>query len=100
MNRNLTFILAGVIVLAATGCVDRQAQDQAKKTAEQQADHTPLVSIQPISTANLTETLDITGDVTAGQDASIGAKTSGRLVSVYVKDGDTVAGNQVIAQLD
>ncbi|AIE86554.1 efflux RND transporter periplasmic adaptor subunit [Fimbriimonas ginsengisoli] len=100
MNRTLTFVLAGVMVLAGAGCVNRQAQDQAKKTAQLLGDPIRVVSVQPVSTTSLTETLEITGDVTAGQDATIGSKQSGRVASVFVKDGDTVSAGQLIAQLD
>jgi RND family efflux transporter MFP subunit len=93
-------MLAGVLVLGGTGCVNRQAQEQAKKTAALLGDPVRVVTVQPISTTTLTETLTITGDVTAGEDASVGAKAPGRVVAVYVKDGDAVAANQLIAQLD
>ena len=70
MNRTLTFMLAGVLVLGGTGCVNRQAQEHAKKTAALLGDPVRVVTVQPISTTTLTETLTITGDVTAGEDAS------------------------------
>ena len=42
--------------------------------------------------------MEITGSIVTGDDVQVGAKNAGRLVSVYVKDGDTVKAGQVIAQ--
>ncbi|HVT14012.1 MAG TPA: efflux RND transporter periplasmic adaptor subunit [Fimbriimonadaceae bacterium] len=86
--------------MALTGCVDRQAQQQAKATQKIVSDPTQVVSVMSVSTQPVSDTLEITGQVTAGEDASVGAKTSGKLVGVYVKDGDPVTAGQLLATLD
>jgi RND family efflux transporter MFP subunit len=100
MKRPLLLIAAGVLALAATGCVNRTAQAQAKETAKLLADPVRVVQAQPVSTATLVETVEITGDVTAGEDTNVGAKQPGKVVSVFVKDGDNVTAGQLLAQLE
>lgn len=84
----------------ASGCVDRGRQEDAKKTAEIVTDPAVTVSVQPIQTRRVAETAEITGSIATGEDSAIGAKNSGRLVSVFVKDGSVVAAGQVIAVQD
>jgi RND family efflux transporter MFP subunit len=101
MNRFLLMTAAGVAVLAAGGCaVDRNAQAQAKRTAQIVTDPVPVVSVQPARIESVTEELEITGEIVAGEDTTIGAKQPGRIVAVYVREGDTVQAGQLIATLD
>lgn len=83
-----------------SGCVDRQAQKQAKATQAIVSDPTQVISVMTVMPHPLSDTLEITGQVTAGEDASVGAKTSGKLLTVYVKDGDPVTAGQLLATLD
>lgn len=94
--RKIAFLLVAASLLAS-GCVNRAAQQQAKRTEAQVSDPVRVVKTQPVATSDLTETLEITGQVTTSDDAQIGAKINGRLVAVYVKDGDRVSAGQVIA---
>jgi RND family efflux transporter MFP subunit len=96
-----------VAALAAlmVGCskplgVDRAAQNQAKQTAEILSNPTVSVRAQPITYQTLRDTLEITGEVTTSSDVEVGAKNSGKIVAVYVKDGDPVSAGQVIAIQD
>ncbi len=100
MNRWKTSALLIAAVLTLTGCVDRQAQKQAKATQAIVTDPTQVISVLAVSPQSVSETLEITGQVTAGLDASVGAKQSGKLVSVLVKDGDPVVAGQLIAAQD
>lgn len=100
MKPTLIAIAAGLLVLGVTGCVDRQSQEQAKDTAKTLSDTSHAVTVQEASLKMVEETVEITGDVTAGEDATVGAKTAGKVVAVFVKDGDTVTAGQLIAQLD
>lgn len=88
------------VVLVAGGCVDRGAQKQAKRTEELVSDPVVTVTAQPVGFQTLTENLEITGQVTTASDTQIGAKQSGRIVSVFVKDGDPVIRGQTIAIQD
>lgn len=99
---NLKFGGAALAILALTsvGCVDRARQDQAKVTTQLVSNPTRPVTTQPIQFKTVSETLAITGQVTTSEDTQVGAKRSGRLVSVAVRDGDAVKAGQIIATLD
>lgn len=93
--------LAVVTAYAVTGCkVDRVAQQEAKEVAKVVTD--PVVEVKTISprVAALDETLDVNGEVVTNDDTQISAQTSGKLVSVTVKEGDSISAGQVIAVLD
>ena len=92
--------LIPLIALALVGCVDRKAQDQAKETAKVINDPVAEVVAAPAATKTLQETVVVTGDVTTSDDTQVGPKSSGRVTSVFVEDGDQVAAGQIVAQLD
>jgi RND family efflux transporter MFP subunit len=91
---------AGAALLGAAGCVDRPKQEQAKRTAEIVTDAVPVVAVQTARNETVTEELEITGDIVTGEDSVIGAKQPGKIVAVYVNEGDTVGAGQLIATLD
>lgn len=93
-------LLTLTVALASAGCVDRQAQQQAKATQKIISDPTQVVDVISVQPQLVSETLEITGEVTTSLDAEVGAKHSGKLVAVYVKDGDAVTAGQVIATQD
>lgn len=88
------------LALVSAGCVNRAAQDQAKRTEQIVSDPTVTVSAQPVGLQTLQDTLEITGQVTTAADSQVGAKTSGKIVAVYVKDGDPVTAGQTLAVQD
>jgi HlyD family secretion protein len=98
----MALIIAAVTATAmtATGCVDRKAQEEAKKTGEIVSN--PAVSVQTaaLETRPLRETTEITGQIVTGDQSVIGAKNTGRLVSVLIKDGSAVTTGQVLATQD
>ncbi len=100
MNRWILITAAGAAVLAAGGCVNRPAQEQAKRTGEIVTDPVPVVTVQPARNETVTEELEITGEIVTGEDTVIGAKQPGKIVAVYVKEGDSVAAGSMIASLD
>ncbi|MEZ0326778.1 MAG: efflux RND transporter periplasmic adaptor subunit [Fimbriimonas sp.] len=100
MNRWILLTAAGAAVLATAGCVDRTKQEQAKRTSDVVTDHVTRVTVQPARTESMTEELEITGDIVTGQDTVIGAKQPGKIVAVYVKEGDSVSAGSLIATLD
>lgn len=97
MNKLVYLALAAVLL---TGCVDRTKQAQAKVTEALVLDKAVHVALAPARTKSLTETLDVTGNLTTADDTQIGAKQAGRITAVYVKDGDAVSAGQVIAEED
>lgn len=87
-----------ISVLAIAGCVNREAQQQAKRTEEILGDKTPVVVVEPAREQSVVDELVLTGQLTSSDDSEVGARIAGRLVAVYVKDGDPVSAGQVIAQ--
>lgn len=100
MNRWIYFAFTLTAALALTGCVDRQAQQQAKVTQKIITDPTQVVTVESVMPQAVSETLEITGELATGQDTQVGAKQSSKLVAVYVKDGDPVSAGQLIAVQD
>ena len=98
MRGHIPVILAIALVVAG-GCVNRQAQQQAGRTEKILRDPTIPVNVVSVDTRTIEEHLEITGEVTSGQDSSIGAKVGGRITAVYVREGDAVAAGQTIANM-
>src|SRR6185436_3695845 len=88
------FVALAVLALASVGCVDRAKQQQAKKTQELVTDPVRPVTVESVRMRTVSESLNLTGEVTTSQDSQIGAKRSGRLTSVLVRDGDPVKSGQ------
>jgi len=95
-------LLAALIVFGAvtTGCVNREAQKVAKETQQFIQDKTITVRAQAPVVKSISEELEISGSMLSADDAQVGAQIGGRIVAVYVKDGDPVAAGQVIAKQD
>lgn len=87
-----------LLLVAVGGCVDREAQRQGERTKEIIGDKTVRVSVVTTKETTVSEELEITGEVQTSSDTTVGAKIPGRLVAVYVQDGDLVRQGQVIAQ--
>lgn len=99
-HRATVLALAFVPAVLLCGCVNREAQRQAKRTEAILQDATRPVKVRPVSLQPISETLDVTGEVTTSQDAQVGAKIGGRLVAVYIRDGDPVKAGQLLAIQD
>lgn len=100
MRKNWGIALLALVMVSSAGCVNRAKQDQAKRTQDIVSDPSIAVELQTAKTQSLTETLQVTGEVTTSQDSQVGAKRSGRIVQVYVKDGQPVSAGQLIASMD
>lgn len=92
------FLMAATLVATFTGCVDREAQEQAKRTKALIEDPTIPVKVMQVRETDISDEMEITGQVATSSDVTIGARTAGRLVAVYVRDGEAVAAGQVIAE--
>lgn len=99
--KKTAYLAIGVsLAIALAGCVDRAKQAQAKVVDALVLDKTIHVSVAEPEIKTLTQTLDITGNLTTADDVMIGSKQAGRIVGIYVKDGDPVSAGQVIGQVD
>ncbi|MBV6459009.1 MAG: Multidrug resistance protein MdtA [Fimbriimonadaceae bacterium] len=97
--KNRTPLVALVILgCSLTGCVDRASQQQAKRTEELLTETVKPVVVADVTTQRLQETLTVSGAIQTADDSMVGAKVGGRLVSVFVRDGDPVRAGQVIAR--
>lgn len=96
MRRNEWVVLCAIAVMAS-GCVDRGAQQQAKRTEALLSDPVQPVQVAPAVSRELEERLEITGTIATVDNAPVGAKVGGRIVAVYVQDGDSVRAGQLIA---
>lgn len=95
--KSLGWTIVVALALIAAGCVDRGAQAQAKRTEKLLSDPVQPVQVAPAVTRELVEQLEITGTISTVDNAPVGAKVGGRIVAVYVQDGDQVSAGQVIA---
>lgn len=94
----MALVLSAIAVLG--GCVNRAALKQGKETEQLLQDKVMPVRVRTVATDTLVDTLDITGEVTTSDDTIVAAKLGGRIVAVYVKDGDPVRAGQLIATQD
>lgn len=97
----LSTVSIGVLALFLVGgCVDRKAQEIAKNTQEKVQDQTKPVQVVSVTPSSISQTLEITGDTVSTNDSNVGPKTGGKLLAVYVHDGDHVNAGQLIAKMD
>jgi len=59
----------------------------------------PTYKTSQVETGNIISTISTTGSITSGNNTSIYTSASGEVVSVFVKNGDTVKQGQKIAQI-
>lgn len=91
-----SLVMAGILALG--GCVDRDAQAQAALTKEIVTDTTVPVQTVAVRSEDVAVSMELTGSIVADDDIVISAKTPGRLVAVYVREGDEVSAGQVVAR--
>lgn len=96
MNKTLTLLSLCIL----SGCVNRQAQEQAKKTEAIVNDsHVPVV-IQVLQPTNIQDTVKIHGELAAENDTTLVAKVPGKINKIFVKEGDYVKKDSLILTLD
>ena len=94
------FALLPLVAVSMVGCVNRDAQKEGKQTETIVNDPIKEVTAKPVQVTMIQQTLEITGQITASQDAELGAKQGGRIASVLVGDGDQVHAGQLLASID
>jgi len=100
MNHKIIWSGIAGLALLSSGCVDRQAQKESKATEQIVNNPVKSVNVQAAKTDTVTEDVEVTGDVTASDDTTIGSKQNNRVVNVLVKDGDTVSKGELLATMD
>jgi len=96
--RLIRLSLALLVSVSIIGCVDRAAQSKAKETQAIVTDPKIPVEVEEARRQDVPNVLELTGSISTDSDVEIGAKSPGRLVAVYVSEGDSVRSGQVIAQ--
>ncbi len=92
--------ILGAAVLVLPGCVNREAQEQAKRTQEFVSQPATVVETLAVQGRDLPALIEVTGSIAARDEVSVGPVLPGRLVAVYVREGDQVSAGQLIAQQD
>jgi RND family efflux transporter MFP subunit len=100
MKRISTLGAGAVLALSMSGCVDRAAQQQAKRTEGIVTSNVQTVSTATPTVEPMSDTREITGQITTSEDSNVGPKAGGKIVSVLVNDGDPVTAGQLIAVQD
>lgn len=59
-----------------------------------------MVNVRPAARGDIARTIDVTGSLVALNDVTVGAKSSGKVVAVYPREGEQVAAGQIVAQMD
>ena len=100
-NRIFSMSIAALaVVFTFSGCVDRNAQQEAKRTSEVVNDPLKDVTTASLKQEPVSETIEVNGEVATSTDANVGAKSPGKLAAVYVREGDAVTQGQLLATLD
>lgn len=100
MKRYSLLAIATVIGIAGCAKVDRVAQKEAKETQAIINNPVAEVVVTPVVVKNISQTFEINGDIATSTDSQISSTTSGKIIAVYVKEGDSVSQGQLIARLD
>ncbi len=99
MKKYLKYIIVGIAVLALVGVVAFKiiANNPAAETRRQ---NVPLVKVEKPRRETVVYKFQLTGDVTAIQQAEIFSKVSGNLERVYADMGAPARRNQLLAVID
>lgn len=89
-----------LLLITISGCVNREAQKQAKVTEKILSDPVQLVEIYEAKPEKFTENLTVKGTVVAPEDTNISSKIAGKVLRIYVKEGERINVNQILAVLE
>lgn len=98
--KSVFYLAATAIAICSLGCVNRDAQKQARATEELLANKTVPVEVMTATPTTMQEQLEVTGSISTSDDVTVGAKVGGKITQVFVKEGDSVTAGQPLAQLD
>jgi len=92
LKRFISLALVLLLVALIGGC--------GKKTATQEEEVLVPVEIAKTRLADLTHTLNTTGEIIPFTEVAVAPKVTGRLAAIHVKVGDRVSRGQVLLELD
>jgi RND family efflux transporter MFP subunit len=85
-----------VVLIMPSGC----SRDKAANRTETLRKNPVNVKVQPVQRGAVIHTLDYKGTVMPWKHANIGPETSGRIKTIYKKQGDRVKKGELLAELD
>jgi RND family efflux transporter MFP subunit len=97
MKLNGLVLAMAALMVVLPGCVDREGQAQAEKVEKVVTDTSVSVDVINRAPTDVPRVLDLTGSVATDDDVEVSVKAPGRLIAVYVKEGQSVGVGQVIA---
>ncbi len=96
-NRELYWTMLVVAVGFTAGCGGKAPSSTKSATPVNVA---VQVSTTPAISGSIQQTAFVTGDLTALNDVTVGAKSAGRLAGLYKREGDSVNAGEIVAQID
>ncbi len=96
MRKQIAMLMGLSLVLLLSAC--RGGAPAPRATASETTAVT--VAVAPIKTGNLSEEVEVTGDLVSYADTLVATKIGGKIVEVRVREGDRVRKGQVIAVQD
>ena len=94
MKKKTIWFSVILIVLIAAGGIGYKVYASSRSTASN------TIQTATITTGSLSSTLSSSGNVSAGQSATIKWQTSGKVGDITLKEGDSIEADQVLAALD
>lgn len=92
--QSLRFPIAAIVAFSLVKCSDNKA------ATIPPADDPITVKLQPVVTGNYTRNLQYSGLIASNAEARLSFKIGGIVSKIYVKEGDRVVKNQLLASLD
>jgi RND family efflux transporter MFP subunit len=89
-------VLFLLVVVITSGC----SREKAASRDEAPGNNPVKVSVQPVQRGAVVHTLEYKGTVSPWKRANIGPETSGRIKTIYKKQGDRVKKGDLLAELD
>lgn len=100
MNRKVTALLLGSILLVLLAGCGKPAEKAAEAAPEQEAETVFAVSVTEAVEGVIINYLDLNGDIVAKTTVDTYPDAAGKLSRIFVQVGDTVRKDQVIAEVD
>ncbi len=103
IRKIVTAVGLGVLVLGSGACKRGGEAAEEKSTAKPAtavAKPPTLVGISTVSTSKIEDVVLVTGALNTKSDVTVGVKSGGKLLSVFVREGDVVRAGQIVAKQD
>lgn len=90
----ISTLLLGLFIIALNSC---SSKEEKKPAAANQKSNIKLVKVYTVEKKTMNESLALTGTIEAENTANVLSSTDGKITKLYVKEGDKVKTNQVVA---